>query len=261
MRAIPGRVINWFKNLPSIPKFVILGIVALILLVALSPVAMVVAGLVLTVSVIVLLYQAVQRKPIQIWGIVAVSSLVLMFVFSGMSGALYGTSLLGLAEGENEVAEDSPLPPATSENPNSDQSFASSGDWESTEAYIDDMVDSEEKVDSITSDAAKTVELAQDGYITDSGTASLLSSARENLDTHRDYFRGTTPPEGFEQYHRITLAGWDLYSEGLSEMEAALYSSDLARLQAGYDTVLEGVDMLDSADQYIPGDTYQEDTL
>lgn len=162
VQQISGRIINWFRDLETIPKLVIVGLVLLIPLALLSPVLRVAAIIALVASVVGLIVQAVQRKPVRVWGIAAVSSLVLVFAFGGISAAIYG----GFFE-RDESSAGSSTPAATSENPNSDQSFASSGDWESTEAYIDDMVDSEEKVDSITSDAAKTVELAQDG---DSGS-------------------------------------------------------------------------------------------
>lgn len=90
IRRIPRRISGWFKDLPGAPKLVIVGVVALVLLVLLSPVAVALAGVLLLVSVIALAIRIYQKGPIRNWGMVAVASVVLMFAFGGISGALYG---------------------------------------------------------------------------------------------------------------------------------------------------------------------------
>lgn len=83
---------GWLRDLPGVPKLVIVGAVALILLVLLSPVARVLAGVLLVVSIIALAIRIYQKGPIRNWGLVAVASVVLMFTFGGISGALYDDS-------------------------------------------------------------------------------------------------------------------------------------------------------------------------
>lgn len=90
VQGMPNRIINWFRDLPSVPKLIIVGLVLLIPLVLLSPVLRVLAIIALVASVIVLIIQGFQRKPIQRSVIAAVSSLVLIFVFSGLSSVIYG---------------------------------------------------------------------------------------------------------------------------------------------------------------------------
>ncbi len=94
-RRLPARAVGWFRDLPSIPKLVIAGLVLLVLLVLLSPVAVIVAALLLGVSIIALIIRIVQRRSVKNWGIVAVTSVVLMFAFGATSDALYGVGFLG----------------------------------------------------------------------------------------------------------------------------------------------------------------------
>ena len=261
VRGMPGRALTWLRNLPPIVKIVLAALVLLILFVLLSPVMRIVAIVAFLVSVAVLILHGVQRRFVPRWGVAAVSSLALVFVFGGISGALYGNdSSEGEASGSgggNEAAQ----PPVVSEQPDIDPSLASSGDWETTGDYINDMIDSEDKVDLITDDVREVLELTQDGYMSDSEAVAELAISRESLDTHRDYFRGTAPPEGFEQYHRLTLAGWDLYSEGLADMEEGARYYDMETIIDGFHTVEEGVDTIEEANQYIPEDIVREESL
>ena len=98
VRQVSGRALEWFKDLPGVPKLVIVGLLGLILLVVLSPVAMIAAALVLGVSIIALIYQVIYKGPIKSWGIAAVVSVVLLLTFGGISGALYGIGFMGGGE-------------------------------------------------------------------------------------------------------------------------------------------------------------------
>ena len=86
---------EWFRDLPSIPKLVIVGLAVLVLVIILSPVAVIVAALLLGASIIALIIRVAQRRSIKNWGIVAVTSVVLMFIFGATSDALYGSGFLG----------------------------------------------------------------------------------------------------------------------------------------------------------------------
>jgi hypothetical protein len=95
LRRLPRRVWEWFRDLPSVPKLVIVGSVLLVLLIILSPLAVIVAALSLGVSIIALIIRVAQRRSLRGWGIAALASLVLMFTFGAMSDVLYGTGLIG----------------------------------------------------------------------------------------------------------------------------------------------------------------------
>lgn len=85
----PRRAVNWLRDLPSVPKLVVAGLILLALLVVLSPVMRVVAVVAFVVSVAILIVQAVQRKPIRVWAVATLGALALIPVFGGISGALY----------------------------------------------------------------------------------------------------------------------------------------------------------------------------
>jgi len=67
-RRLPARAVEWFRDLPSIPKLVLAGLVVLVLLVLLSPVAVIITALLLGVSIIALMVRAGQRRWVKNWG-------------------------------------------------------------------------------------------------------------------------------------------------------------------------------------------------
>ena len=72
--------------------FLALALVALFmfgLLALLSPFVMILAGIALIVAVFVLVVRYLRRRPLRRWGLVALTSLVLLLVFMGISNALY----------------------------------------------------------------------------------------------------------------------------------------------------------------------------
>jgi len=82
-------MINRITALPLWAK-VGLALVALGLSVFLSRLTVIVAIFVLIVALAALIFHAIQRRPLKRWGIVALTSLILIIVFSGISGATYG---------------------------------------------------------------------------------------------------------------------------------------------------------------------------
>lgn len=102
IRRLPGKTMEWFRGLSGVPKLVLVGLVVLVLLVLLSPVVALVAALLVGVSIIALMIRVAQKGSLKNWGLVAVGSVVLMFTFGGISGALYG---IGFG-GEKDVAYD-----------------------------------------------------------------------------------------------------------------------------------------------------------
>jgi hypothetical protein len=84
------RLVNWFRDLPSVPKISLVGLVLVALLVLLSPVVRVVAIIAFLISVVVLATLGIQRKPVRGWVVAAVCFLVLIPVSGGISGAIYG---------------------------------------------------------------------------------------------------------------------------------------------------------------------------
>jgi micrococcal nuclease len=72
--------------------FLALALVALFmfgLLALLSPFVMILAGIALIVAVFALVVRFLRRRPLRRWGLVALTSLVLLLVFMGISNALY----------------------------------------------------------------------------------------------------------------------------------------------------------------------------
>ena len=87
-----GNVFRRITALPLIVK-VLLVIATLVLLglsVLLSPFVVFLALLLLLVAIFALLIRIIRRRPLRTWGLIALASLLLVIVFSGISSALYG---------------------------------------------------------------------------------------------------------------------------------------------------------------------------
>ncbi len=111
---LPNKAINWFKDLPSVPKLIIVGLLLLLLLTILSPVARVVAIIVFVVSAVVLAIRLIQRRPLRGWVVAVVGSLALIPVFGGVSGAIYGGDSGSSEAGESESLYDTSASPSAS---------------------------------------------------------------------------------------------------------------------------------------------------
>ncbi len=105
-----GGIYKRFRSLPTIAQ-IVLALLALGLAVALSPLSLFLAATTFVVSVAVLLYRLLTRRPLGPWIPVAVCSFLLIFVFVPTTDALYGTS-----EQEPEEEEAS-TPTNTEETP------------------------------------------------------------------------------------------------------------------------------------------------
>lgn len=110
LNQLPNKIINWFKDLPSTPKLILVGLVLLLLLVLLSPLAFVVAALLFGASIIALIIRMTRRESVKGWATVAVISIALMFVFGSLTSSIYGNSSSGNnkvpgSQGDNAVPQ------------------------------------------------------------------------------------------------------------------------------------------------------------
>lgn len=99
IRLSSRRAVEWLRDLSSVTKLVVLGTLTLILLVLLSPLAVLICALLCGASVIALIVRVAQRGSVKGWAITAVVSLACAFAFVGISDALYGTGYLGNTPG------------------------------------------------------------------------------------------------------------------------------------------------------------------
>ena len=114
-----GNVFRRIVALPLIAK-VLLVIATLVLLglsVLLSPFVVLLALLLLLVAIFALLIRIIRRRPLRTWGLIALASLLLVIVFSGISSALYGGVEPRQASSPPDPQEEPepPPPPETSD--------------------------------------------------------------------------------------------------------------------------------------------------
>jgi hypothetical protein len=98
----------------------LLGLLVL-LLTFLSPLALIAPAMMLGISIIGVFVRVAQRRSIQGWSVVAAASIASLFVFSGISVALYGTDFgEGDGSGGTEVTDGATPGASNSENQYSD---------------------------------------------------------------------------------------------------------------------------------------------
>jgi len=83
-----------FRRIAALPLWVkvALGVIALLVSILLSPLMVVVALFVLVIAILALIYKALRRRSLKRWGLIALTSLILIIVFSGITYALFPTS-------------------------------------------------------------------------------------------------------------------------------------------------------------------------
>jgi micrococcal nuclease len=97
---------------------VLLAFVVLALCIVLSPFMIIVALIVMIIAILALIFRALRRRPLRNWGIVALTSLLLVIVFAGISEALYGSEAPQQASSPSEPKEEAkPAPPETTTEP------------------------------------------------------------------------------------------------------------------------------------------------
>lgn len=181
-----NRSINWFRNLSSLPKLILVGLLLLLLLTVLSPIARVVAIIVFVVSTIVLVVRAIQRGPIKGWGIAVVSSLVLIFVFGSISGVIYGSGFTSFVGAEDESSYSSEIGTAEEE-------YISGTDaiFDETVNRVNEQIDTYNSCDSYCSQSDRT----------------LLNQNAQSIDDLLARTHTFEPPEGYEESHDAFVSG------------------------------------------------------
>ncbi len=116
-----GNVYRRIAALPLVLK-VLLAVATLIVLglsVLLSPLVAFVALLVLIFAVAALIFRALRRRPLRNWGLIALTSLLFLVVFGGITNALYGggTPQQASSPPEEPKEEAAPAPPETTTEP------------------------------------------------------------------------------------------------------------------------------------------------
>jgi micrococcal nuclease len=102
-----GNVFSRIAALPLAAKvlLVVAALITLALSIPLSPVVALVAFLVLLVAIFAMILRGLQRRPMRNWGLVALTSFLLVVVFSGIASALYGGSTPQQASSPEPIEE------------------------------------------------------------------------------------------------------------------------------------------------------------
>ena len=108
---------NIFSRIAALPLaakalLVVAALITLALSIPLSPVVALVAFLVLLVAIFAMILRGLQRRPMRNWSLIALTSFLLVVVFTGIASALYGGSTPQQAsspEAIEEVEQETPV--------------------------------------------------------------------------------------------------------------------------------------------------------
>ncbi len=70
LRGSSDRAINWFKDLSSVPKLVLVGLLLLIVIILISPVAYFVGLTLILVGIVAVVINLIRRKPFKKWVVI-----------------------------------------------------------------------------------------------------------------------------------------------------------------------------------------------
>ncbi len=208
--GLSNKTIDWFRNLSSVPKLILGGLLLLLLLTVLSPVARVVAIIAFVVSAIVLTVRAIQRGPIKGWGIAAVTSFVLIFVFGGISSLIYGSGFTSLVGANNQSGDSSDIGTVEKEYLRGTDTIG-----DGTVQLVGEQVNLYRSCDS---------------YCAQSDRA-LLNQNAQSIDELLARTRKFNPPGGYEESHDALLSAMDIASSITSlTAEETINDSQLNRM-------------------------------
>ena len=208
---------------------------AIVLAVLLSPLVVVLAFLVLAVALIALLIRALRRRPLRTWGLVAGSSLALLVVFSGISGALYGGGggqgqrAGSSGEGEQAAVTQEPEPTEEQKNqlkPEPAEEEESSGRYDAVATVsrvvdgdtveIEPAVDGKDSVRLIGVDTPETVDPGENVEPYGPESSNYATSVLEDEEVELEFDEERT-----DQYGRLLayvyLAGDEMFNGELVE--------------------------------------------
>lgn len=111
LSGLPNRTINWFRDLPSVPKLILVGLVLLFLLILLSPITFFVGLALILVGIVATVITLLQRKPLKSWFVVTGIAVAFTSIIGVVSNVTYNTNhLWGIgyeltAEEENYLSQ------------------------------------------------------------------------------------------------------------------------------------------------------------
>lgn len=127
-------------------------------------------------------------------------------------------------------------------------------DWDSVQAYEEDMIDSTDSVSQLLDMWADAFSGWVNGTYSDRELIELNETFREVLASHRDHFIGTTPPAEYENIQRKIVGGWSKYDEAAMLVTQALrtgsngYLEDaLMVMEEGNDLIVDALDELEAS--------------
>ncbi len=94
-RGAYNGFINWFKDLPAVPKLVLAGLALLTLLVVFSPLVFRVGEILVVVSIVVVAVKAYRRKSLRAWGFVAAAAIPATLLCGITANLVHNTAFLG----------------------------------------------------------------------------------------------------------------------------------------------------------------------
>ena len=178
-----------------------------------------------------------------------------LFVLLGMFGVWNDPvdDSEALAAGTNTEVADTLTVAETATTTRSAPTTQDLGDWPTVNAYIDDVVDTTEKMASLLGTVGETATATGSGLLSLSDFSNVMESAIESAKSHRDYFRGTTAPSGFEVSHGHLQNALELFVESFETAHRGAELNDFDVIELATAIMVEGSDEIDLALQTLPG--------
>lgn len=137
----------------------------------------------------------------------------------------------------------------------------SSGDWDSERAYVSDIQGSYSGISNIRDSVSNTIYAYEnDSYTMMEDVEDEVSSAQDDLETHIDYFEGSTPPSGYREFQDISLDAWYTFDEALQVLEDAYYYGDPELVDEGTELMDDFYLLLEESEDALP-DTEESERL
>lgn len=155
-------------------------------------------------------------------------------------------------EPTTEEPEPEPTVEPTTEPPEPTEATEPPHDWSSDQAYVEDMLDTSQKVARLLEVWTDATTSFISGEINQGELFVVTMSFQEALATHRDHFRDRTPPAAYRESQRYFLSALDRYDSAADLLLRGIATGDSAHIEEATDLMAQGRELTERATEALP---------
>ncbi len=197
--------------------------------------------------------QSTKKSGVGKWILIGIGVLLAFgLIGSALSGDPVEETFTSIASGLDDSNEDDGVAASPSTAAPTPSQASNTGDWLTVVSYLDDVVDTTDKMATILETVADLSRLAASGEVDFPSYSEVMSTVITSAESHRDHFRGTTPPDGFETTHKHLQNALELYVRAFETAKRGADEVDPGVLSDAAGLMEQGTEQIELAQDALP---------